>query len=100
MDQVILADWNWYLDSDGDVRLTGLIANNSSRPVKGATPQFRLLDSSGRFVGVAFTAREFRAPLAPGESGAFAFYEFTYGRDIADVEPAGVVEVVFDDVGY
>ncbi len=92
---VVISEWNWFFDSDGDVRLSGLIANNSSRPLAAATPQFRLLDGSGKFVGVAFTTRQFEGPLPPGGEGAFSFWELLYGREVVEVQPAGLSDVKF-----
>ncbi|MHB0875039.1 MAG: hypothetical protein ACYC5O_03220 [Anaerolineae bacterium] len=92
---VTVSEWNWYFDNDGDIRLAGFIRNDSSQSLAAASPQFRLLNGDGKFVGVACTARQFDAPLPPGAAGAFAFWELVFGRDVAEVESMGVVDVKF-----
>jgi hypothetical protein len=92
---VTISEWNWYFDNDGDVRFAGFLRNDSARPLAAASPQFRLLNGEGKFVGAACTARQFDAPLPPGAVGAFAFWELVFGRDVAEVECAGVIDVKF-----
>jgi len=96
-DSIKIAEWNWYFDKDGDIRFAGFIRNDSRRPLAAASPQFRLLNSEGKFVGAACVARQFDAPLQPGAVGAFAFWELVFGRDIAEVEAMGVVDVKVAD---